>query len=167
MKVKRVILAVLFISIFVCSKPAFCEFYKYDIRTIARKAQERIKDIDKKMEEAKQKEEAQKEVENLQPMLDEAATLFNEGRYGEAKALYSKVLTMTKNPEIRKIAHKANLESIEQKKAEEGKLREAKKKQSELKNQAKLKKQKEEKAKKEAELKLKKETQRYYTEASF
>lgn len=103
----------LFISVFVWTSPAFCEFYKYDINTIARKAEARIKEIDKKIAEEKQKEEAQKEMEELRPMLEKAEALFNKGNYAEAKALYSKILETAKNPEVRKEARKAELKTKE------------------------------------------------------
>ncbi|OGW74864.1 MAG: hypothetical protein A2Z72_02375 [Omnitrophica bacterium RBG_13_46_9] len=86
------------------------KYIQYDVDKLARKAQARIKDIDKKLAEIKKNEEIQGKLNELDLLYTQAEELYSQGKYKEAKPFYEKIKQYANDPEVKSAARQKQKE---------------------------------------------------------
>ena len=83
-------------------------FYRYNIDDLARKARQRIKEIERKVKEEATMEELEGVLAEIQPLFEEAESLFKVGKLEEAAELYREIDKLSKKKEVKKLLEKAD-----------------------------------------------------------
>ncbi len=115
------------------------EYIQYDLDRLAKKAEVRIKQINKKVEEIETRQRAQKKLDELQSLYLEAETLFKQGQYKQARPLYERIKTYTRDPDIKSVARqkKEELKQLKKQRIKEERQRQ-KQLEAEQREQARL-----------------------------
>ncbi len=86
----------------------FAGFYRYNVDDLARKAQKRLQEIDRKIAKEELKKELKEVLAELQNLFDEAESLLSQKKYEEAAKLYREIDRITSDREVKKLLEEAS-----------------------------------------------------------
>ena len=141
---------------FVTTGFAEIKHIQHDLNKLAKKAEERLKGLDKKIAKMEEEQRAQDRLDELNDLYTRAEVLYNQGKYDEAKSLYLQIERVAKNvdfdAETRQRKKEFKRLRKEKMKEEKAKIKAEKARQKELAKERKAK----ELAKKKAAIERKK-----------
>ena len=99
------------------------KYIQYDLDKLHKKSEQRLKEIDKKLEVIEKEEKARQKFDEVNLLYEQAERLYNELKFEEAKKLYRKIVGYVKDPDITAVAkkRKKELEVLEKQKRKEDK----------------------------------------------
>ena len=105
MQLKRILVAA-FIFNFVFCGLCFAGFYRHNVDEIARKARNRIREIEKKVAEEKRIKDMDEVLVELQDIFERAEELYSQKRYEEAAKLYKEIERIKRDSKTKDLLEK-------------------------------------------------------------
>ena len=109
-KIALVLFTLAITLIFTFNSFAKDAYIQHDLDKLAKKAEKRLRVIDKELKKQEKEERIKKKLDELNNLYIQAEILYDQGKYKEAKTLYLKLKQYVKDPDVKRAARKKKKE---------------------------------------------------------